>query len=180
MQVAHQLRDQKVEVRVPLTVRVGRHVDGHAIDFGGEVRAMIEIEGSKEVLIGLSLPRMLSHDQAGNVLEHGRWPQKRLGGQLTLPYVPGGCRIHVAHTRGHDRYRLKILLGVTGAFVRGVPCVAACGKGWTRSAGTDQNQGKHGGRRPKACRFKSVFVRHDVAGASTPSPAGQSAPATGA
>jgi hypothetical protein len=58
------LRDHEIEVRVALTVRMGRLVDGHAIHVGLEIGAVIQIVAAHQVLIRLTLPAMQGHDQA--------------------------------------------------------------------------------------------------------------------
>ncbi len=72
-----QLGQQEVEIGVAVAVRMGRHVDRHAVDPGREVGTVIEIEAAEEVLVGLAVTRMLGHDDAGDVLEHFGRPQWR-------------------------------------------------------------------------------------------------------
>ena len=42
------------------------HVDGHAVDFEGEIGAVVKVEATQEILIGLTFSRMLGDDQAGH------------------------------------------------------------------------------------------------------------------
>ena len=65
-----ELRDQEVEIRVALAVRVRRHVDRRAGDGHREVAAVIEVEPAQEVLVGFPLAAVLRDDHAGHGLEH--------------------------------------------------------------------------------------------------------------
>ena len=65
----HQLGHQEVEVHVALAVGVAGHVHRHAHHMGGEVAAVVEVEAAQEVLVGLSVPRVLGDDQAGHGLQ---------------------------------------------------------------------------------------------------------------
>jgi hypothetical protein len=84
-----QLRDQKIDVRVSLTVRVRRHVDRRTGNRHREVAAVIEIEPAQEVLVRLTLAAVLCDDDAGHGLEHlalsHEWADvELLGGDRTL------------------------------------------------------------------------------------------------
>ena len=48
---------------------MSRHVDGHAVDFDGEIGAVVKVEAAQEILIGLTLSGMLGDDQAGHDLQ---------------------------------------------------------------------------------------------------------------
>jgi hypothetical protein len=66
----HQLRDHYVHVRVPLAVRVRRQVQWHPVEGKCDIRAVVEIEAAKKVLIGLAAARMLRDHDAGNRLQN--------------------------------------------------------------------------------------------------------------
>ena len=61
---------------------MGRHVDGHAVDFDGEIGAVVKIEAAQEILVGLTLSGMLGDDQAGHDLQRLAGPQERHGVHL--------------------------------------------------------------------------------------------------
>ena len=84
-------------------MRMGRHVDRHVVDFGRQIRAVVQVEGAQKVLIGLSLPGMLRDDESRDVLEDRARAQQRLACELGLTDVAGGCGLHVADPRGDDR-----------------------------------------------------------------------------
>ena len=66
----HQLRDQEIDIGIALAVAMGRHVDRHAVDGDGEIRAVVEIEAAQKILVGFALAGMLGHDQARHDFEH--------------------------------------------------------------------------------------------------------------
>ena len=65
----HELGNQEVQIGVALPMPVARKVDRHAVDRGGEIGAVIEIETAQEELVGLPIPAVLRDDQAGHGLE---------------------------------------------------------------------------------------------------------------
>jgi hypothetical protein len=50
-----ELGDEPVQVAVALAVRVRGHVDGHAVDRGREVGAVVEVEAAQEILVRLAV-----------------------------------------------------------------------------------------------------------------------------
>jgi hypothetical protein len=105
VQIGDQLRNQKVQIGVALTVRVARQVDRHVIDLGCQIGAVIEIEGAKKVLIGFAFAGVLRHDQSRHVLEHRRRPQQRLARELLLADIAGRGGLQVADAGRHDGNR---------------------------------------------------------------------------
>ena len=64
--LADQLRDDEIEVRVALAVGVGGHVDGHPLEIRGQIGAVIEVEAAQEILVGLAAATVLGHDDTGD------------------------------------------------------------------------------------------------------------------
>ena len=64
---------------------VGGHVDRDALDAGREVRAVVQVEAAKEVLIRLAVAGVLRDDQAGHDLQQfphpQEWPVLKLFGE---------------------------------------------------------------------------------------------------
>jgi len=122
-------------------VGVGGHVDGHAVDKGREVGAVVEVEAAQEVLVGLAVAAVLGDDHAGHEFEHLGRAQGRAA--FDQPGCDGalagriGCahRVVVIAVHGHGdqlRWRLSDLLrgrlrrGDTGAGGQGdQQCAAA-------------------------------------------------------
>ena len=70
--IAHlldQFRDQEIDVGVALAVRMRGHIDRDAVHARREVGAVVEIEGTQEVLVRLAVAAVLRDDQARNHLE---------------------------------------------------------------------------------------------------------------
>src|SRR5689334_7060431 len=67
--VVDELGDEKVQIGVALPVAMRRHVEWHALEPGLEVRSVVEVEPANEVLIRLSIARVLSDDHAWHCLE---------------------------------------------------------------------------------------------------------------
>src|SRR4051812_21661991 len=61
---AHEFRNEKAHVRIPMSVRTRRCIDGNSGDGRRKVRAVIQVEASEVVLIRLALATMLAHDEA--------------------------------------------------------------------------------------------------------------------
>jgi hypothetical protein len=64
-----QLGDHEVDVGVALAVAMRVHVHGNAIDAGGQVGAVIQVEAAQEILVGLAIARVLSDHESGNGFE---------------------------------------------------------------------------------------------------------------
>ena len=77
LDAADELGDDEVEIGVALTVGVGRHVDRHAVDRGGEVGAVIEVDAAQVVLVRFALAAVLGDDQAGDAFQQLARSQKR-------------------------------------------------------------------------------------------------------
>ena len=69
LHAAHELGNEKADVRIAMRVRAGRRVDRHAGDRRREVRAVIEVEAAQVVLIRLALATVLAHDEARHRFE---------------------------------------------------------------------------------------------------------------
>ena len=71
--IGGKLRNQEVQIRVALTVRVGWLVDRHLIDICRKVGAVIEVISAHQVLICLAFAAVQSDDGPKNRLEY-QWP----------------------------------------------------------------------------------------------------------
>ena len=81
----HRLGDEEVQVGVALAVRVADQVHGHPVDRQRDVRAVIGVEASDQILVGLSAAGMLRDDQARHRAKHvGR----RLDEQIAIQLLP--------------------------------------------------------------------------------------------
>ena len=89
--VAHELRNEIVDVRVTLTVRVRPEVYRHAVDVRIQVRAVIELETAQVVLICLTAAAVLADDEAGNIFQHFARAQQRARRDLFLVDRAGRC-----------------------------------------------------------------------------------------
>ena len=123
-----ELRDQPVQVRVALAVRMRRHVDRHAVDPGREVGAVVEVEAAQVVLVGFPVAAVLRHDDAGDELQHLRGPKRRPAlDQLRRDRagargVGAADRVDVVAVDLHRRQCLRLRLlrrGVSGGGERG-------------------------------------------------------------
>ena len=87
-----QLRDQKIEVGITLAVGMAGHIDRDAADVGGEISAVIEIEATQEILVGLAVAGMLGNDQPRHHFQRLTWTQDRHGSQALTgdhPFATG-------------------------------------------------------------------------------------------
>ena len=91
-----QFRDQEVEVGVALAMGMGGHVGRHAHHPGGEVGAVVQVEATQVVLVGLAVAAVLGNDQAGDDFQHLAGAQQRAGGQLFLRHRAFGGAVGVA------------------------------------------------------------------------------------
>ncbi len=73
----HKLRDDGVHVRVPFAVRVRRQVQRHTVEENGEIRAVVEIEAAKKILVGLAAAGVLRDDETGKRLQNLSRAKKR-------------------------------------------------------------------------------------------------------
>jgi hypothetical protein len=90
-----QLGNYEVDVGVTLAVRMRGHVHGHAVDAGGEIGAVIEIEPAQEVLVRLAAAAVLSDDQPGHDFEQ-------------LARAQHGAQVELFRGRDTDRCRSRI------------------------------------------------------------------------
>jgi hypothetical protein len=132
--VVDQLGDEEVEVRIPLAVRVRRHVDRHPLDARLEIGAVIEVEAANEVLVGLSIARVLRDDEPGNRLEQLAFAQERAQTQVRPTDAPlGGC----------GRYARQVVR--TARYVDGrEPQPSRVGRGPPRRIALSRGRGGHG------------------------------------
>jgi hypothetical protein len=77
LHAAHELRNQKIQVGVAVAVGVRWEVHRHPRHRGREVRAVIQIESTQIVLVGLSFTAVLTDDHPGDGLEHFASPRHR-------------------------------------------------------------------------------------------------------
>ena len=80
--VVHQLRNEIVEIEIPLAMGMARQVLRHVIQRDGKIRPMIELKAAKKVLIGLPRPTVLRDDQPRHGFQNFRRPQNRTTGQI--------------------------------------------------------------------------------------------------
>jgi hypothetical protein len=107
-----------------------RHVDGHAVDAGGEVGAVVEVEAEQEVLVGLAVARVLRDDEAGHELEHLARALRRAAAQQLALDDPLRRRIGRAH-------RVVVVAGHGDGFLR-----RRCRRGRRRGAGLGPDRGR--------------------------------------
>ena len=88
----NQFRDQPVQVHVALAVGVGAHIHRHAIDAGGEIGAVVEVEAAQIVLVGLAAAGVRGDDHARHRLEKFPLAQDRPLGQFHAADHPGAGR----------------------------------------------------------------------------------------
>jgi len=126
----HQFRDHGVHVRVPLTVRVRGEIQRHTVEGEGDIRAVIEIETAKKILVGLAAAGVLRDDETGNRLQNFSRTENRTifdffcahrslsGGvgnsdKAVLPALHLYVRAHDAH-RQSDAQRSRFPTGPDG------------------------------------------------------------------
>ena len=66
----HKLRNHGVHVRVPFAVRMRGKIQRHVINEDGKIRAVVKIEATQKILVGLSSAGVLGDDETGNGLQH--------------------------------------------------------------------------------------------------------------
>jgi hypothetical protein len=69
LDVVDHLGNDRVEIEIALAVAMGAQVERHALEAGREVGAMVEVEATQEVLVGLAGTRMLSDGGARHHFE---------------------------------------------------------------------------------------------------------------
>ena len=111
-----ELGDDEVHVRVALSVAMRRHVERHAVEERREVGAVVQIEPTHEVLVGLTPARVLRDDQARDRLEDLAGTEQRTLPELHRARHADGGRVGdpeqavlPAHDDDHaQRFRLRI------------------------------------------------------------------------
>ena len=105
---------------------MGRHVDGHAVHFDGEIGAVIKIEAAQEILVGLTLSGMLGDNQAGHDLKRLAGPQEGHGIHLGAAdaHGAGGSRLQRSGSVGRCAGRDPA--GACGGLVRSGRSRATC------------------------------------------------------
>ena len=93
----NRLGNDEIDVCVTLAVAVGAHVDWHAVDPGGEVRPVIQIESAQEHLVRFARAAVLGDDHAGYGLEHVAGSQQRSQRQIHLPHHAFGGSACLPH-----------------------------------------------------------------------------------
>src|SRR5690606_27248780 len=63
------LGNKRVQIRIALAVAVGTHIEGHAIDKGGKVSAVIQIKTAQKILVGLAGTAVLGDHHTGHHLQ---------------------------------------------------------------------------------------------------------------
>src|SRR5208282_1505444 len=111
------LRDDGVHIGVALAVRVRGQVQRHTVEENGDIRAMVEIEAAKKILVGLAAARVLRDDETGKRLQNlsrakqrtifeflctHRYLAGRIGNsdKVILPALHGYGGAHGAHSQG--------------------------------------------------------------------------------
>ena len=91
--VGRKFRDHEVQVRITLPVRIRRLIDRHAIDVGGEVGPVVEVEAPHQVLIGFALPAMGRNDESRHSFEKLTRTKRRRECKLVIDHDAfAGCR----------------------------------------------------------------------------------------
>ena len=62
----HRFRDHEVEVRIALAMGVAPQVHGQPVDEQRQIGAVVGVEASDQILLGLAAPLVLGDDQAGD------------------------------------------------------------------------------------------------------------------
>src|ERR1700723_2029975 len=56
------LRDNEVEIRIALAMRMSRLIDGHVVDKGRKIRPVIKVVAAQQELVRFALSAMQRHD----------------------------------------------------------------------------------------------------------------------
>ena len=70
LDTADKLGNQEAEIRVAVRMSTGRHIDRHTRNGRREVRAVVQIEAAKVVLVRFALTTVLADDHARHRFEH--------------------------------------------------------------------------------------------------------------
>ena len=112
-----QFGDQEVQVRPALAVAVAALVDGHLVDGGAQVRAVIEVEAAQVELVGLAFAAMLADDQPRHGFEQFAGPVAGACVELLLRDAARVGRIghaQLVQARTVDQHALEDVVGVGG------------------------------------------------------------------
>ena len=72
------------EIQVSVALAVGAHIHRHAVDIGGKIGAVVQIEAAQEVLVRLAGAAVLGHHHARHQLHHIAGAQQRAQRDLLL------------------------------------------------------------------------------------------------
>src|SRR5690348_15598909 len=100
LNIIDQLGDKSVEIHVALPVGMTGQIDRHTIYKGRKIRAVIEIEPTQEILIGLAITAMLGSDHAGNKFNELTDARKWTILDLLLAYESLRCGLGVSNEVG--------------------------------------------------------------------------------
>ena len=98
-----------------LWMRVAALVDGHFVDGGAQVGAVIEVETAQVKLVGLAFAAMLADDQSRHRFEQFAGTVVGARFQLLLRDAAGIGRIghaQLVHARAIDQHALEDIVGV--------------------------------------------------------------------
>ena len=95
--VGYEFGDDEVEVGIALSVTVGGQVDGHAVERGGKIGAVVEVEAAKEILVGFAGAAVLGDDEAGDGFKQFAGTKQGTAGELGRVHRAFGGRIGNAH-----------------------------------------------------------------------------------
>ena len=71
----NEVRNQEIQVGEALAMAVRGHVDRHPVDGDSEVGAGVEVEAAQEILVGLTVARMLGGHHAKHRFDDVAWSQ---------------------------------------------------------------------------------------------------------
>ena len=86
------LGDQKIEVRIALTVGMTDHIDRDTVNTDGHVSAMVIIKTAQEVLHGFAAPGVLTGHKSGQIIQHFPGRVVRPDGKVFFAYTSFGGR----------------------------------------------------------------------------------------
>ena len=82
--ISREFRDEEVQIRVALTMRVCRLVDRHAIDKGTQIGAMVQIIAAQQELIGFAFATVARDLQPGHRFEQLSHSECRVQGKFVI------------------------------------------------------------------------------------------------
>jgi hypothetical protein len=103
---------QDVQVQIALAVPVAGQVQRHAVQRGGQVGAVVQVEAAQEVLVGLARARVLGGGQARHGLDQLARTQQRPHGEVGIgnpAFAGGGRSAEIVGAAAPDRDRLDLL-----------------------------------------------------------------------